>query len=58
VGLVEHFSARKKHYISYLDWDKINRHEIQAGSLKNKPREKVTRISEMLEIATKSIDEN
>ena len=54
-GLVEHLASRNKHYISYRGWDKINKHEIRVGSLKNKPREKVTRVTEMLEISRESI---
>lgn len=50
-GLVTHLEARNVRHVSYACWDEINRHEIQAGVFAGKPREKVTRVAEMLEIA-------
>jgi ferredoxin--NADP+ reductase len=36
--------------VSFPDWEKIDRNEIERGQPKGKPREKYTRIQEMLEL--------
>jgi len=35
-------------YVSFTDWEKIDRAEVERGQPRNKPREKYTRIEEML----------
>lgn len=35
-------------YVSFFDWEKIDRAEIERGQSRDKPREKYTRIEEML----------
>lgn len=35
-------------YVSFADWEKIDRAEIERGQSRDKPREKYTRIEEML----------
>ena len=37
-------------HVSFNDWEKIDRKEIEAGESKDKPREKFTYINEMLSI--------
>lgn len=39
------------HIISYADWSKIDKLEVQKGFSKEKPREKITNISELLQVA-------
>ncbi len=42
--------ARNVRVISYADWRKIDAAEIERGKAKDKPREKFTKISEMLAV--------
>lgn len=37
--------------VSFEEWNKINEHEISVGNELNKPREKLTEIAKMLQIA-------
>ncbi len=37
-------------YVNFADWEKIDRSEIERGEAKGKPREKYTRIDEMLDL--------
>lgn len=36
--------------ISYCDWKKIDKAEINAGALKGKPREKIGTVEEMIDL--------
>lgn len=49
-GLVDMLSARAIRTTSLADWHLIDAAEIAAGSLLNKPREKLTYVREMLDI--------
>lgn len=40
--------------VTYEDWEKIDREEMERGKALGKPREKIVNISEMLEIAGKT----
>lgn len=51
VGLENYLKARKKARVSFLGWKKIDTHEIRAGERCGKPREKITRVAEMLGVA-------
>jgi ferredoxin--NADP+ reductase len=37
-------------YVSYDDWKILDAHETAAGAAQGRPRVKVTRVSEMMEI--------
>jgi ferredoxin/flavodoxin---NADP+ reductase len=41
---------RKLDYVTYDDWKKLDEHELKLGAEQNRPRAKVTRVSEMMEI--------
>ncbi len=47
-GLIPLLQAKNIRYVTYPDWGKIDTAEINAGKKKNKPREKFTRVKEML----------
>ena len=43
--------SREVQYINYNQWEKVDATEVQRGEAKSKPREKYTRVKEMLEVA-------
>lgn len=47
-GLITLLQEKNIRYVTYSDWGKIDTAEINAGKKKNKPREKFTRVKEML----------
>ncbi len=49
-GLCNLLHSRNVRYVSYEDWKKIDQSEIDRGKSKNKPREKYTYVSEMLDL--------
>jgi ferredoxin--NADP+ reductase len=49
-GLREALGGRGVRVVSYADWLRVDEEEIKRGSLKGKPREKITRVGEMLEV--------
>lgn len=48
-GLMERLRGRSQRWTSYQDWQKIDRIEVMAGAAAEKPREKMTRVDEMLQ---------
>ena len=48
VGLVARLVERGARVISYGDWQKVDRAEVERGEPKGKPREKFTTVGEML----------
>ncbi len=42
--------ARKPDYVTYADWKKLDAHELAAGAAQSRPRVKVTRVAEMLDV--------
>ena len=49
-GLKALLEGRGIRLVSYVDWQKIDAAEIQRGEAAGKPREKFTRVEEMLEV--------
>ena len=49
-GLAEHLQKANRRFVTYSDWKKLDNHEIQKGLPKGKPREKFTRVPEMLAV--------
>ena len=49
-GLRSLLDERRVRHISFDDWKKIDRSEVDRGSPKQKPREKFTRVAEMLAV--------
>ncbi len=47
---IELLRERGVRHVSFADWKKIDQSEIERGARKGKPREKFTRVDEMLEI--------
>lgn len=43
-------NGKQIQHVSFKDWEKIDRKEIEAGESKDKPREKFTYINEMLSV--------
>src|SRR4051794_33750611 len=41
---------RKPHYVTYVGWKKLDAYETKQGAEQSRPRVKVTRVPEMLEI--------
>ncbi len=39
------------HYVRFQEWERINNEELSRGQSKGKPREKITTVQQMLEIA-------
>ena len=52
-GVYKLLDDRNVRHINYSDWKKINQAEIDRGSPKDKPREKITSVQECLEILGK-----
>ena len=50
-GLYKILDSNDVRYINYTQWEKIDAAEVAAGEPKGKPREKLTRQTEMLEVA-------
>ena len=48
-GLHDALVGRGVRVISYADWLRLDQEEVRRGGLKGKPREKMTRVSEMLD---------
>jgi ferredoxin--NADP+ reductase len=48
--LIAELTRRGVHAVSYADWGIINAAEIERGHAQNKPREKFTRVQEMLDL--------
>ena len=42
--------------VSYMDWQKMDAAEIRRGETAGKPREKFTRVKEMLEVLESESD--
>jgi ferredoxin--NADP+ reductase len=53
-GLEDVFKQRGVRVVSYADWQKIDAAEIQRGEPVGKPREKFTRVKEMLSVLDQS----
>ena len=53
-GLEELFKQRDVRVVSYADWQKIDAAEIQRGEPAGKPREKFSRVEEMLSVLDQS----
>ncbi len=49
-GAIELLRERGVRHVSFADWKKIDQSEIERGARKGKPREKFTRVDEMLKI--------
>ncbi len=49
-GVCKLLQSRNVRYVSFKEWEKIDQSEIDRGKAKGKPREKYTRIDEMLEL--------
>ncbi len=47
-GVCNLLQSRNVRYVSFEEWEKIDRSEIDRGQPKNKPREKYTYVAEML----------
>ncbi|KAL5976853.1 hypothetical protein ACLOJK_021188 [Asimina triloba] len=50
-GLLELLDSKDVRYVPFSGWEKIDAKEKSDGSLKNKPREKITSWEELLQIA-------
>lgn len=50
IELMDLLRSRKVRFVSFADWQRIDAAEIERGKRKGKPREKFTRIQEMLDI--------
>ncbi len=44
--------------VTFIDWKKIDAYEIMMGLNLGKPREKVTRVSQMIDVAKRSEEKN
>ncbi|GLJ30202.1 hypothetical protein SUGI_0597560 [Cryptomeria japonica] len=51
VGLLEALRTKGVQYISFSGWEKIDTKEKESGSVKGKPREKITSWQELLQVA-------
>lgn len=49
-GIYPLLDERKVRHINYSDWKKIDEAEVERGSVKDKPREKITSVEEMISI--------
>jgi adrenodoxin-NADP+ reductase len=49
--IVDLLRARQIRYVDKFGWKKIDDEEISRGKLVGKPRDKITKIEEMLEVA-------
>ena len=49
-SLIEGIRANGTRIVSYEDWKKIDQQEVAHGEASGKPREKLTRVSEMLDL--------
>ncbi|KVI01246.1 NAD(P)-binding domain-containing protein [Cynara cardunculus var. scolymus] len=52
-GLLQLLERRKVQVVTFSDWEKIDSEEKRLGSLKGKPREKLTTWKDLLEVTTK-----
>ncbi|PHT62220.1 NADPH:adrenodoxin oxidoreductase, mitochondrial [Capsicum annuum] len=52
-GLLQLLDSRNVKVVTFGGWEKIDNEEKRRGSLKNKPREKLTTWQDLLEVATK-----
>jgi NADPH-dependent glutamate synthase beta subunit-like oxidoreductase len=53
-GLMAILQGRGVRVVSYADWQQIDAAEVKRGAAINKPREKFTRVEEMLAVLTAS----
>lgn len=51
-GIIDMLRSKNKFVVSYEDWLKIDKAEIEAGKKLGKPREKIVDVEKMLEIAS------
>lgn len=49
-GIYPILDKKKVRHINFMNWKKIDQHEIDLGSTKGKPREKITSVTEMLNV--------
>ncbi|KAH7437256.1 hypothetical protein KP509_05G062400 [Ceratopteris richardii] len=54
IGLQELLITRGIQFITFRDWQKINAFEVEQGEKKGKPREKLIKLQEVLQIAFSS----
>lgn len=52
-GLLQLLESRNIKFVTFSDWEKIDSEEKRLGSLKGKPREKLTNWADLLEETTK-----
>ena len=50
-GLLQLLAERNVRVLSFSNWEKIDSEEKRLGSLRNKPREKLTTWEELLKVA-------
>ena len=55
-GLTRLLRSRSVRVVSYMDWQKMDAAEIRRGETAGKPREKFTRVKEMLEVLESESD--
>ena len=48
----EILDSKKVRYINFIEWEIIDKHEVENGKPKGKPREKFTYTDEMLGLLT------
>ncbi|MGH8120072.1 MAG: NADP oxidoreductase, partial [Gammaproteobacteria bacterium] len=49
-GILPLLKERNIHFVTFADWKKIDRKEVDRGKPAGKPREKFTRVQEMLSV--------
>ena len=49
--------ARGVAFVSFGDWLALDRHELERGELEGRPRVKIARLEEMLEVAAEGVEE-
>ncbi len=54
-GLAALLQSRRVRVVSHTDWQKIDAAEVRRGEAARKPREKFSRVEEMLEVVTRDI---
>ncbi|MCC7486185.1 MAG: FAD-dependent oxidoreductase [Burkholderiales bacterium] len=55
-GLAAMLAARGKRHVTYEEWLRIDETEVRTGRAKGKPREKMTRVQEMLAVCGAACD--
>lgn len=51
--VMELLKSRKPDYVTYADWKKLDAYELAAGVAQGRPRVKVTRVADMLDVIRK-----